>query len=250
MSASRSMSSSLVSPDDRRDGLQPGRLRRPPAPLAHDELVSDPWPTSRTTTGCSRPTIADRGGQLLERLLVELRRGCRGFGEIDVNGISAKRAPSTCSSDADSGGGLAGRGSGALPGTGPVGMSAPESLPESPSLLLHCTASPSSLTTTASLVGHLGRGFVVGQRAARTRIVGHDRLPVARRLRHPYAARDHRVAARRSPKWLRTSSATWAASRVRASYIVSRIVETSSSGFRCALTRSTVRSSWPSPSSA
>ena len=39
---------------------------------------------------------------------------------------------------------------------------------------------------------------------------------------------------------LRTSSATWAASRVRPSYIVSRIVDTRRSGFRCCLTRSTV----------
>ena len=36
-----------------------------------------------------------------------------------------------------------------------------------------------------------------------------------------------------SPKWLRTSSATWSASRVRLSYIVSSTVLTASVGLRC-----------------
>ena len=46
-----------------------------------------------------------------------------------------------------------------------------------------------------------------------------------------------------SPKWARTSSATPAASRVRASYIVTRMAEMASSGLRWARTMSTVESS-------
>ncbi|SKT47897.1 Uncharacterised protein [Mycobacteroides abscessus subsp. abscessus] len=52
------------------------------------------------------------------------------------------------------------------------------------------------------------------------------------------------------PKWPRTSSATWSASLVRPSYMVSKIVDTCSAGLRCAWTSSMLRSSWPTPSNA
>ncbi|SKW23988.1 Uncharacterised protein [Mycobacteroides abscessus subsp. massiliense] len=45
------------------------------------------------------------------------------------------------------------------------------------------------------------------------------------------------------PKWLRTSSATWSASLVLPSYMVSRIVDTCSAGFKWAWTSSMLRSS-------
>ena len=92
--------------------------------------------------------------------------------------------------------------------------------------------------------GHLPRGFQIGQGASGARVVGHHRLPVARRLGDPDRPRDggpqHLLA-----KCVRTSSATCAASRVRPSYIVSRIVETCSPGLRCALIISMFFSSWP-----
>ena len=53
-----------------------------------------------------------------------------------------------------------------------------------------------------------------------------------------------------SAKCSRTSSATPAASRVRASYMVIRMEETVSRGLRWALTISMVSSSCPRPSSA
>lgn len=53
-----------------------------------------------------------------------------------------------------------------------------------------------------------------------------------------------------SGKCSRTSSATWADSRVRPSNIVNRMVETASVGLRCVLINSTLRSNWDKPSSA
>ena len=54
----------------------------------------------------------------------------------------------------------------------------------------------------------------------------------------------------RGPKYSRTSASTWSASLVRASYMVSTIPRTSSDELRLACTRATLRSNWPSPSSA
>ena len=101
-----------------------------------------------------------------------------------------------------------------------------------------------------SLGGDLAGGLEVAEGAGRRRIVGHHGLSVRRRLRHPDRAGDRGLEdlGRRSAPAPR--SATPAASRVRASYIVTRIVETTSAGLRCLRTISTVSSSWPRPSSA
>ena len=55
----------------RRDRRQPGPAGRPPASLAGDQLVAL-RPPRRTSTGWSTPSSLDRGGQLAERVLVEV----------------------------------------------------------------------------------------------------------------------------------------------------------------------------------
>ena len=123
-------------------------------------------------------------------------------------------------------------GAGDVPRCG--GISAPEPRP-SPrrGALLACRSSAAS--NLAPRVSDLRRGLEVARRAPGARVVRHDRLAVARRLRHPHVARDDR-GQHRSPKCARTSCSTASARRVRRSYIVSSTVVTSSCGFRWSFT--------------
>ena len=61
-------------PDDRRHDVQAGTLRRPPAPFAHDELVTRGAVTRGTYDDrLEHADLPDRARQFLEGVLVELR---------------------------------------------------------------------------------------------------------------------------------------------------------------------------------
>ena len=72
-----------------------------------------------------------------------------------------------------------------------------------------------SLRRGGPCAGQLAGRLEVGQRPGRARVVGHHGLAVARRLGDPHRARDRGAQHLRRRSASRTSSATWAASRVR-----------------------------------
>ena len=141
----------------------------------------------------------------------------------------------------------------------------PESVPRPPAVAhsLDRSLRPMCWLFVLCPSGRAGRRSCTPRRAARSRVPPRDRTalrsnPGRRSSRSARSSAPRRSApsagcwsaAPRCRSGVRTSSATWEASRVRPSYMVSRIVETCRSGLRWPRTSSTLRSSWPSPSSA
>jgi hypothetical protein len=63
-------------PDDRRDGMEASPLRRAPTPLTGDNLeIISVWTKQN---GLENATLADRFGELLKRIFIEVDSGLRG----------------------------------------------------------------------------------------------------------------------------------------------------------------------------
>ena len=192
--------------DDRRDRVQAGPLARPPAALAHDELVRCRGRASRTTIGCSRPNSRIECASSASASSSNSVRGCCGLGRIALTGISRqlgepggaadrrrRRAPSagrSLSSEA-----LVPIADGRRRAVGPVGISAASPRPRPPlrcgTIARHRGYRLGPRRATAPAVGDLPRRVEVAHRPARARVVGEHRLAVARRLGDLHAARDH-----------------------------------------------------------
>ncbi len=121
---------------------------------------------------------------------------------------------------------------------GAAGISAPRprpsprrrSLTGSPPPCSDCSVRPHGRSARRTPLRLRGGRFLwaasdTSEGTTRSWIVGQHRLAVTRGLGQTDRAKDA-VRSTSSPKWLRTSSATWDARRVRPSYMVSRIVET------------------------
>ncbi len=189
------------------------RQRRSPA------MISYPSPVSRTTIGCTTPSARDRLGQRRDRLLVE--RACAAGAGWAGSGRPRSRPATPCRR---------------RPGTRPRAPPGPR-------------PSPRALVWSATL-DHLHRHAVVRVGAGGGRVVAGDRDAVARRLGQPHAARHHGVEHQRPEVRSAPRSRRRAASRVRASYIVSSTPVTPSRGLSRVRTSSTLCSSWASPSRA
>src|SRR5690606_34816193 len=146
--------------DDRRDGLQPGHLGRPPAALAHDELVLVLTARRRRAGGdrLQETDGADRLGELRQGLLVEVlarlarvdRDGADGqFGEVGAGDrlqLPCRRGSVAGAAGEPRSARLGGRRRGR--GGRDEGAEAP---PQATSLLAHWAAPPWAISAAASL---------------------------------------------------------------------------------------------------
>ena len=256
--ASRSRSASSAPADDRRHRGQAGPFRGPPPPFAHHQFVR--LPDGPDHDRLQQPELADRMSSSPSRPRRTPSADCAGSGgsrsmEISGSGVPPSRClPPRCSTGTCIAAVVAGvravrrardrlgRCSRVLLGpdgspfistsdtvlvAGPVGISAASPRPRPP------FARSSALLRAVR--GDLPGSFEIGGGAPGTGVVGHHGLAEAGVLRRPSPTGGSPRSSTLGPKWVRTSAATWSASFVRPSYMVSRMVLTSRLGLRCAL---------------
>ena len=214
--------------------VEAGRLGGAPAALPHDQLVGvRAGAAAPRRAGAARP----RGSRSTSSAIASSSktwRGCRWLGLICSIGSSANQAPATTAGPLLGGRRLRARSAGPLPSPPPsipgcrrssgvgsggaVGISAPSPRPRPRRRPVV------SFMPGAPLVDDLAGGLEIAQRARASPGRRSSRSGRRTAPRTPAPSAGSSVRSTWSPKCSRTSSATPAASRVRASYIVTRMV--------------------------